>query len=86
MAGSPCPMEIMKRVIADMKCRDITIAYGLTEGSPVMTQTSTDDPIELRVSTVGQRLPGIEVRIVNPETNTEVPPGRRGRWSAGATT
>jgi fatty-acyl-CoA synthase len=78
MAGSPCPMEIMKRVIADMRCRDITIAYGLTEGSPVMTQTSTDDPIEMRVSTVGQRLPGIEVRIVNPETNTEVPPGTQG--------
>jgi fatty-acyl-CoA synthase len=78
MAGSPCPMEIMKRVISDMRCRDITIAYGLTEGSPVMTQTSTDDPIEMRVSTVGQRLPGIEVRIVNPETNTEVPPGTQG--------
>ncbi len=77
MAGSPCPMEIMKRVIADMKCRDITIAYGLTEGSPVMTQTSTDDPIELRVSTVGQRLPGIEVRIVN-ESNAEVPAGTPG--------
>jgi fatty-acyl-CoA synthase len=78
MAGSPCPMEIMKRVISDMKCRDITIAYGLTEGSPVMTQTSTDDPIEMRVSTVGQRLPGIEVRIVNPETMAEVPPGTQG--------
>jgi fatty-acyl-CoA synthase len=78
MAGSPCPMEIMKRVIADMKCRDITIAYGLTEGSPVMTQTSTDDPIEMRVSTVGQRLPGIEVRIANPETSAEVPSGTQG--------
>ena len=78
MAGSPCPMEIMKRVIADMRCRDITIAYGLTEGSPVMTQTSTDDPIEMRVSTVGQRLPGIEVRIVNPETNIEMSPGTQG--------
>jgi fatty-acyl-CoA synthase len=78
MAGSPCPMEIMKRVIADMRCRDITIAYGLTEGSPVMTQTSTEDPIEMRVSTVGQRLPGIEVRIVNPETNIEVSPGTQG--------
>ena len=77
MAGSPCPMEIMKRVIADMKCRDITIAYGLTEGSPVMIQTSTDDPIEMRVSTVGQRHPGIEVRIVN-EANVEVPPGAPG--------
>jgi fatty-acyl-CoA synthase len=78
MAGSPCPMEIMKRVISDMRCRDITIAYGLTEGSPVTMQTSTDDPIEMRVSTVGQRLPGIEVRIVNPETNTEVEPGTQG--------
>ncbi len=78
MAGSPCPMEIMRRVISDMKCRDITIAYGLTEGSPVMTQTSTDDPIEMRVATVGQRLPGIEVRIVNAETNAEVPPGTPG--------
>jgi fatty-acyl-CoA synthase len=78
MAGSPCPMEIMKRVISDMRCRDITIAYGLTEGSPVMTQTSTDDPIEMRVSTVGQRLPGIEVQIMNPETNAEVPPGTQG--------
>jgi fatty-acyl-CoA synthase len=78
MAGSPCPTEIMKRVISDMHASEVTIAYGLTEGSPVMTQTSTDDPIELRVSTVGQRLPGIEVRIVNPETNTEAPPGTQG--------
>ena len=78
MAGSPCPAEIMKRVISDMHASEVTIAYGLTEGSPVMTQTSTDDPIDLRVSTVGQRLPGIDVRIVNPETNTEVPPGTQG--------
>jgi fatty-acyl-CoA synthase len=78
MAGSPCPIEIMKRVISEMHASEITIAYGLTEGSPVMTQTSTDDPIELRVSTVGQRLPGIEVRIVNAETNLEVPPGTQG--------
>jgi fatty-acyl-CoA synthase len=78
MAGSPCPVEIMKRVISDMHAGEVTIAYGLTEGSPVMTQTSTDDPIELRVSTVGQHLSGIEVRIVNPETNTEVPPETQG--------
>ncbi len=78
MAGSPCPMEIMKRVMSDMRCREITIAYGLTEASPVITQTSTDDLIELRVSTVGQRLPGVEARIVNPETNVEVPPGAQG--------
>ncbi len=78
MAGSPCPVEIMKRVISDMHAGEVTIAYGLTEGSPVMTQTSTDDPIELRVATVGQHLSGIEVRIVNPETNAEVPPGTQG--------
>ncbi len=78
MAGSPCPIEIMKRVISDMHATEVTIAYGLTEGSPVMTQTSTDDPIELRVSSVGQHLPGIEVRIVNPETNAEVPPETQG--------
>jgi fatty-acyl-CoA synthase len=74
MAGSPCPIEIMKRVISDMHAKEITIAYGLTEGSPVMTQTATDDPIELRVATVGQRLPGIEVKIVDPETGAELPP------------
>jgi fatty-acyl-CoA synthase len=74
MAGSPCPIEIMKRVISDMHAGEITIAYGLTEGSPVMTQTSTDDPIELRVATVGRPLPDIEVRIVHPETGAELPP------------
>ncbi len=78
MAGSPCPTEIMKRVISEMHAPEITIAYGLTEGSPVMTQTSTDDPVELRVATVGQHLPGIEVRIVNPETNVEAPPCTQG--------
>jgi fatty-acyl-CoA synthase len=78
MAGSPCPAEIMKRVIGEMHASEITIAYGLTEGSPVMTQTSTDDPVELRVSTVGRALDGIEVRIVNPETHDEVPPGTQG--------
>jgi acyl-CoA synthetase (AMP-forming)/AMP-acid ligase II len=78
MAGSPCPVEIMNRVIKDMHASQITIAYGLTEGSPVMTQTSTDDPIELRVSTVGQALPGIEVRIVDPATNRQLAPGEQG--------
>jgi fatty-acyl-CoA synthase len=73
MAGSPCPTEIMKRVISDMHASEITIAYGLTEGSPVMTQTSTDDAMELRVATVGRPLPGIEVRIINPETGAEAP-------------
>lgn len=72
MAGSPCPMEAMKRVINEMHCKDITIAYGLTEASPVFTQTSTDDPIERRVSTVGTSMPEIEVKIVDPETGETV--------------
>jgi fatty-acyl-CoA synthase len=78
MAGSPCPVEVMNRVISDMHASEITIAYGLTEGSPVMTQTSTDDPVDLRVSTVGQALPGIQVRIVDPATNREPAPGEQG--------
>ncbi|MBN2310586.1 MAG: AMP-binding protein, partial [Candidatus Hydrogenedentes bacterium] len=68
MAGSPCPIEAMKRVMADMHCNEITIAYGLTEASPVFTQTGTDDTIERRVSTVGRALPYIEVKIVDPVT------------------
>lgn len=78
MAGSPCPMEIMKRVISDMNCTEVTIAYGLTEGSPVMTQTRTDDPIDVRVSSVGRELPNIEVKVVNPATNEECAVGEQG--------
>ncbi|MDY0387468.1 MAG: AMP-binding protein [Methanolobus sp.] len=78
MAGSPCPIEAMKRVMNDMNCKDITIAYGLTEASPVFTQTSTDDPIERRVSTVGTALPNIEVKIVDPETGETVGPNVQG--------
>ncbi|KXS40584.1 MAG: fatty-acyl-CoA synthase [Methanolobus sp. T82-4] len=74
MAGSPCPIEAMKRVINDMHCKDITIAYGLTEASPVFTQTSTDDSIERRVSTVGTSMPDIEVKIIDPETGETVGP------------
>ena len=75
MAGSPCPIETMKQVMTRMNCREITIAYGLTEASPVITQTSTDDPPELRATTVGKVLPGIEVRIVDPQTGKDCPPG-----------
>jgi fatty-acyl-CoA synthase len=71
MAGSPCPMETMKQVITDMHAKDITIAYGLTESSPVMTQTRTDDPIEVKVGTVGRALPGVEVKVWNPETEKD---------------
>jgi fatty-acyl-CoA synthase len=68
MAGSPCPLEIMQRVVNEMGARDVTIAYGLTEASPVITQTRTDDPLELRVKTVGRPLPGFDVKLVDPAT------------------
>ncbi|MCH7988971.1 MAG: AMP-binding protein, partial [Planctomycetes bacterium] len=68
MAGSPCPIEVMNRVVDDMGAREITIAYGLTEASPVITQTRTDDPLELRVKTVGRPIPDIEVKLIDPET------------------
>jgi fatty-acyl-CoA synthase len=68
MAGSPCPIEVMKRVVNDMGAAEVTIAYGLTEASPVITQTRTDDPLDLRVTTVGRPIPGIEVKVVDPAT------------------
>jgi fatty-acyl-CoA synthase len=68
MSGSPCPLEVMQRVVGEMGIREITIAYGLTEASPVITQTRCDDPIELRVKTVGRPLPGVEVKLVDPAT------------------
>ncbi|MGD9849250.1 MAG: AMP-binding protein [Desulfuromonas sp.] len=78
MAGSPCPIEVMKRVIRDMHATEITIAYGQTESSPVITQTRTDDPIELRVATVGRALPHVEVKIIDIETGATLPPGKQG--------
>jgi len=78
MAGSPCPIEVMKKVISQMHASEITIAYGQTESSPVITQTRTDDPIELRVATVGRALPDVEVKIVDIETGAALPPGKQG--------
>jgi len=78
MAGSPCPTEVMKRVVREMNMTEITIAYGQTEASPVITQTRTEDPIELRVSTVGRALPDVEVKIVDIETGVTLPPGKQG--------
>ncbi|SEB13939.1 fatty-acyl-CoA synthase [Thalassobacillus cyri] len=75
MAGSSCPMEVMKDVIHKMGAEEITIAYGQTESSPVITQTRTDDTIERRVSTVGKAHPNVEVKIVDPSTNKEVEAG-----------
>jgi fatty-acyl-CoA synthase len=73
MAGSPCPIEVMKRVVSEMHCRELTIAYGLTETSPVVTQTTTDDPIELRVATVGRPMPHTEIKIIDPATGHILP-------------
>jgi len=78
MAGSPCPIEVMKRVVAQMHCSEMTIAYGLTEASPVITQTTIDDPIELRVTTVGKVLPHTEAKIVNPLDGKTVALGEHG--------
>lgn len=68
MAGSPCPIEVMREVIDRMGAREMTIAYGQTEASPVITQTRTDDELKLRVETVGRPLPGVEVKLVDPAT------------------
>ena len=78
MAGSNCPIEVMKKVNSDMHASEITIAYGQTESSPVITQTRTDDAIELRVATVGRSLPDVEVKIVDIETGETLPPGKQG--------
>ena len=84
MAGSPCPMEVMKKVVDVMGASEITIAYGQTESSPVITQTRTDDPLELRVSSVGRKLPDVEVRIVSVETGKDCEPGEQGElWTRG---
>ncbi len=78
MAGSPCPIEAMKKVMSDMHCDEITIAYGLTEASPVFIQTSVDDSVEKRVNTVGTPLPHIEVKIVDPDTGETLGPNQTG--------
>jgi fatty-acyl-CoA synthase len=84
MAGSPCPMEVMKKVVDVMGASEITIAYGQTESSPVITQTRTDDPLELRVSSVGRKLPDVEVRIVSVETGEDCEPEEQGElWTRG---
>ena len=78
MAGSTCPEPLMRRVVDEMNMKDITICYGLTEGSPVMTQSDVNDPLSLRCETVGCAMPGIEVRVADPETCEELPRGQVG--------
>lgn len=78
MAGSNCPVEVMKNVMNKMHMTEITICYGQTESSPVITQTRTDDPVELRVETVGRALPHVEIKIVQPGTTKELPFNQQG--------
>ena len=78
MAGSPCPVEVMKRVVELMHLEQITIAYGMTETSPVSCQSSTDTPLDKRVSTVGQVQPHLQVKIIAPDSGATVARGQTG--------
>ncbi len=78
MAGSPCPVEVMKRVISEMHMTEVTICYGMTEVSPVSNQTTVDDDMERRVSTVGRVHPHVEVKVTDPETGCVLPRGAQG--------
>lgn len=78
MAGSLCPIEVMKNVVDKMGIRDITIAYGQTEASPVITQTRPEDSIERKVSTVGRLHEGVEAKVIDPATGETLPPGVQG--------
>jgi len=80
MAGSPCPVEVMKRVINDMGMTEVTIGYGMTETSPVSTQTRIGDDLDRQTGTVGRVHPHVEIAICDPETNQVVPRGTRGEF------
>ena len=80
MAGSPCPVEVMKQVIDRMHMHEVTIAYGMTETSPVSTQTGADDSVERRVSTVGRVHPHVEIRVADPDTGATLPRGTAGEF------
>ncbi len=82
MAGSPCPISVMRDVVEKMHMSEITIVYGQTEASPGCTMSSTDDSLEVRVGTVGRPLPEIECKIVSPETGEELPDGETGEFVA----
>ena len=78
MAGSPCPVAVMKRVQSELGMREVTICYGMTETSPVSTQSALDDPLDKRVSTVGRVHPHVEIKIIEPSTGEVVPRGQPG--------
>ncbi len=82
MAGAPCPVEVMKRVMGEMHCQELTIGYGQTESTPVVTMSAVDDPVEIRVSTIGKALPCTEMKIVSPLDNNTMPTGERGEVCA----
>lgn len=82
MSGSPCPIEVMQRVLNEMGAEEITIVYGLTEASPVITQTRADDPVEIRVKTVGRPLPGVEVKLIDPATGDTLGDNQQGELCA----
>jgi fatty-acyl-CoA synthase len=78
MAGSPCPIDVMRRVVADMHMAEVTICYGMTETSPVSTQTAAGDPLEKRVGTVGRVHPHVEVKVADPVEGRVLPRGEPG--------
>ena len=85
MAGSPCPVEVMKQVQAEMHMDEVTICYGMTETCPVSFQTGTDDPLDKRVATVGRIHPHVEVKIVDPDTAGSCPAAPRASCAPAAT-
>lgn len=82
MAGSPCPIEVMKKVIDKMNMREIVIVFGQTEASPGCTMTTTSDSIDKRVNTVGRAFPGVECKIIDPDTGKELPVNTPGEFCA----
>jgi fatty-acyl-CoA synthase len=78
MSGAPCPVELMKRVLNEMHCRELVIAYGQTETSPVTTMSDADDSIEIRVNTVGRAMPQTEIQIASATTGEQLPIGEQG--------
>jgi fatty-acyl-CoA synthase len=82
VAGAACPADVMEKIAKVLNMREVIVSYGQTEASPCITSTRAEDPLELKVSTVGKALPGLEVKIVDPETGKEVPHGEQGEICA----
>ena len=83
MAGSPCPAEVMKRVVTEMAMTEVTICYGMTETSPVSTQTRSDDDLQRRVATVGRSHPQVTIKVIDPQTGAVLPRGAVGELCTG---